>query len=73
MITEQAVRRGTFTSVSVLIIEIRAYTEQWNTRAEPFVWAATAVEILAKIRLDQANVEKFADNNARSRLMFGWR
>lgn len=65
LITKQAIRRGTFSSVSALIGEIRAYLEHWNTRAEPFVWTATADEILAKVRLAQANIKKLVDNNAK--------
>lgn len=65
LITKQSIRRGTFSSVSALINQIRAYIEHWNTRAEPFVWTATASEILAKVRLTQANVKKLVDNNAR--------
>jgi transposase len=65
LITKQSIRRGAFTSVSALIAEIRAYIEHWNTRAEPFTWTATADEILAKVRLVQANVKKLVDNNAK--------
>jgi len=32
---------------------------------EPFVWTATADEILAKVRLVQANIKKLLDNNAK--------
>lgn len=53
------------TSVRALVGEIRAYIEDWNTRAEPFVWTATADEILAKVRLVQANVKKLIHNNAK--------
>jgi len=65
LITKQSIRRGTFSSVSALINQIRAYIEHWNTRAEPFVWTASAGEILAKVRLTQANVKKLVDNNAK--------
>jgi transposase len=65
LITKQSIRRGTFSSVSALINQIRAYIEHWNTRAEPFVWTATADEILAKVRLVQTNIKKLVDNNAK--------
>jgi len=65
LITKQSIRRGTFSSVSALINQIRAYIEHWNTRAEPFVWTATADEILAKVRLVQANIKKLVDNNGK--------
>jgi transposase len=50
IITRQAIRRGTFSSVKVLIKRIRDYIAHWNSNAEPFVWTATADEILAKVR-----------------------
>ena len=50
IITRQSIRRGTFTSVNVLIKQIRDYIDHWNVNAKPFVWTATADEILAKVR-----------------------
>jgi hypothetical protein len=38
VITRQSIRRGTFSSVKVLINEIRDYITHWNTSAKPFVW-----------------------------------
>jgi transposase len=64
IITKQAIRRGTFTSVNALIHRIRAYTEHWNTDPEPFVWTATADQILAKVRWVQTSVKQLVDNNA---------
>jgi transposase len=65
IITRQSIRRGTFTSVKVLIAQIRDYIINWNTNPTPFVWAATSDEILAKVRLGQANIKKLVDNNAK--------
>jgi transposase len=65
IITKQAIRRGTFTSVTALIARIRAYIEHWNTDAEPFVWTATAGEILAKVRWVETNVKKLVANNSK--------
>jgi transposase len=65
IITRQSIRRGTFTSVKVLIKQIRAYITHWNTNPTPFVWTATAEEILAKVRLVQASIKKLVDNNAK--------
>jgi transposase len=65
LITKQSIRRGTFTSVSALINQIRAYTQNWNTRAEPFEWTATTDEALARVRLVQTNIKKLVDNNAK--------
>ncbi|CRK59336.1 Mobile element protein [Alloactinosynnema sp. L-07] len=50
VITRQSIRRGTFTSVKVLIAQIRDYIAHWNTNPKPFAWTATAEQILAKVR-----------------------
>jgi len=48
IITRQAIRRGTFTSVADLEAAIGTYIDGWNERAHPFIWTKTADEILAK-------------------------
>ena len=65
VITKQAIRRGTFTSVNALIHRIRTYIEHWNTDAKPFVWTATADEILAKVRWVETSIKQLVDNNAK--------
>lgn len=65
IITRQAIRRGTFSSVQVLIRAIRDYIAVWNTDPRPFEWTATADEILAKVQLVQTNIKKLVDNNAK--------
>src|SRR6266567_808751 len=46
IITRQAIRRGTFTSVKDLITAIGNFIDGWNDRCEPFVWTKTADELL---------------------------
>ena len=65
IITRQSIRRGTFSSVNVLITQIRNYIDSWNADAKPFTWTATAREILAKVRLTQTNIRKLVDNNGK--------
>jgi transposase len=65
IITKQAIRRGTFSSVNALTARIRAYLTHWNTHAQPFTWTATADEILAKVRLVHTNVKKLVQNNSK--------
>jgi transposase len=65
IITRQSIRRGTFTSVKVLIAQIRDYITHWNNDPAPFAWTATADEILAKVRIVQTNIKKLVDNNAK--------
>jgi transposase len=38
IITRQAIRRGTFTSVKDLITAIETYIDAWNERCQPFTW-----------------------------------
>jgi transposase len=65
IITKQAIRRGTFTSVNALIHRIRTYIEHWNTDPQPFAWTATADEILAKVRWVETSIKQLVDNNAK--------
>jgi transposase len=46
IITRQAIRRGTFTSVKDLITAIGAFIDGWNDRCQPFTWTKTADELL---------------------------
>jgi transposase len=48
IITRQAIRRGTHTSVAELVEDITQYIHGWNQRCEPFVWTKDADTILAK-------------------------
>jgi transposase len=50
IITRQAIRRGTFTSVKDLIAAIETYIDGWNQRCQPFTWTKTADQILAKTK-----------------------
>jgi transposase len=55
LITQRAIRRGTFRSVKELVSKIEEYIRQYNRHARPFAWTATADSILQKIkRLSQA-------------------
>ena len=49
LITQQAIRRGSFKSVPDLIGRIKGYTQHYNLTARPFIWTATADSILSKI------------------------
>jgi transposase len=48
IITRQAIRRGTFTSVPDLTAAIRAFIDGYNQRCKPFAWTKTADQILGK-------------------------
>jgi transposase len=49
VITRQAIRRGSFTSVRQLIDSIGAFIDHWNDHPHPFAWTKDADEILGKI------------------------
>ena len=57
IITRQSIRR-TFTSVTVLVKQIRDYIDHWTADSKPFVWTATADDILAKVQLAQTNIKE---------------
>jgi len=46
IITRQAIRRGSFTSVKDLIAAIENFIDGWNDRCHPFTWTKTAEELL---------------------------
>ncbi len=49
LITQQAIRRGSFRNVRQLIASIERYVAQYNQHDRPFVWTATADSILQKV------------------------
>jgi transposase len=49
IITQKAIRRGSFSAVSELIAKIQRFTDHYNPKAKPFVWTATGESILGKI------------------------
>jgi len=50
LITQRAIRRGTFRSVKELIRKIEQFVEHYNMHSRAFVWTATADSILEKIQ-----------------------
>jgi hypothetical protein len=42
VITRQAIRRGSFTSVKELVAVIGAFTGSWNDHPRPFAWTKDA-------------------------------
>jgi len=49
IITQKAIRRGSFRSVKELIERIQTFTDNYNQTSKPFVWTATNASILNKI------------------------
>src|SRR6059036_2939170 len=55
LITQRAIRRGSFRTVRELVQRIDTFVTRYNRTATPFTWTATADSILAKVaRIAQA-------------------
>ena len=63
IISQQAIRRGTFGSVRHLINAITEYIASWNDNAIPFEWVATADEIVARVAIIERDFKKLLANN----------
>ena len=59
-LTDKAIRRGVFHSVPDLIAAIEAYLQANNDEPKPFVWTATADEILEKVRRGRVALQQDA-------------
>jgi len=57
-LTDRRLRRGVFTSVSDLSQAITTWAEHWNTDPKPFIWKATAEDIIAKVRRGRATLHQ---------------
>ena len=49
IITQKAIRRGSFRSVKELIDRIQTFTDNYNKTSKPFVWNATVQSIIEKV------------------------
>jgi transposase len=49
LISQQAIRRGSFNSVAALERAITCFLDHWNQNAQPFVWTKTAPQIKRSI------------------------
>ncbi len=49
IITQRAIRRGTFRSVRDLVANIERFVQRYNRHCRPFMWTATADSILEKL------------------------
>ena len=53
-LTDRMLRRGVFTSVPELQAAIHDWAAHWNTDPKPFIWKATADEIIEKVQRGRA-------------------
>ncbi len=49
-LTDKAIRRGSFYNVDDLVAAITEYINAHNENPKPFIWTATATDILAKVK-----------------------
>jgi len=61
-LTDKALRRGVFHSVPDLIASIEAYLEAHNNDPKPFVWTATAEDILTKVARGRVALQAATQN-----------
>ena len=64
-LTKRRLKRGVFRSLVDLEAAINRFLAEINGNPKPFVWTATADEILAKVQLVQTNIKKLVDNNGK--------
>jgi transposase len=62
VITRQAIRRGSFTSVKELVTAIGAFIDSWNQHPRPFAWTKNADEILSKIERAKTKANVLTDH-----------
>jgi hypothetical protein len=58
LVTRQAIRRGTFSSIKQLITTIENSVANWNANCKPFTWTADANTILTKVRRIESETHK---------------
>jgi transposase len=61
-ITDKAIRRGSFTSVQELIDAIQEFIDVHNDDPKPFVWTATADEIIEKVQRGRVTLKAVTQN-----------
>ena len=49
LISQRAIKRGSFRSVKELVTQITEFTDKYNATSKPFAWVATAQSILDKV------------------------
>lgn len=57
-LTDKSVRRGVFRSVEELTEAIEAHIEAHNAAPKPFIWTATAADILEKVKRGRRSLNK---------------
>ncbi len=56
--TDRRLRRATFTSVVEFEYSIQLWSSHWNEGPTPFIWKATAAEMLEKVQRGRAALNR---------------
>jgi hypothetical protein len=56
-LTDKRLRRGRFTSVADLTEAITVWAQRWNVDPKPFIWKATAEDIIAKVQRGRTTLQ----------------
>ena len=56
LISQRAIKRGSFDSVAQLVKTIESFIAQYNASSSPFIWVATAESIFAKLERLSARI-----------------
>ena len=57
-LTDKRLRRGVFTSVADLTDAITGWADHWNDDPNPFIWKATAEQIIEKVSRGRASLHR---------------
>ena len=63
-LTDRRLTRGSFSSVQHLTDAITLWAEHWNAAPKPFVWTASASDILAKVRRGREALHRHVNSAA---------
>ena len=57
-LSEQRLKRGVFKSIEDLTRTVHEYIEHQNEDPKPFIWTATATDLLAKVKRARKKLDK---------------
>jgi hypothetical protein len=57
-LTQHRLRRGVFRDIEELVMAIGDYIDRHNEQPKPFIWTATASDILAKVARARKALDK---------------
>ena len=58
LLTDKQLRRGVHKNLQALERDIRAWAKAWNDDPKPFIWKATAADIITKVQRGRATLHQ---------------